>query len=143
MKFHVFHMFKTIYVACDSDTESDTCYSSADVRAWVLLCVSCLEREQTEGTALASSMSLSLPWYKKLMTDAGPCHTNVITLLDQFNFLRVAMMFKSPAVCLILAATLAAWHPAGQKEEDIAYWQETPVGGVVQEFEVKYAQVRK
>jgi hypothetical protein len=77
------------------------------------------------------------------MNDAGSCHTNVITLLDQFNFLRVAMKCKSPAVCLILAVSLAASQPTGQKEEDIAYWQETPVGGVVQEFEVKYEQVRK
>lgn len=76
------------------------------------------------------------------MTDAGPCHTNLTYeyRLDQFNFLTVTMKWKSPTVCLILAASLAASHPAGEKEKDMAFWKETPMDRVVQEFEVKCAQ---
>jgi hypothetical protein len=34
-------MSGTVHIACDSDTESATCHSSSDFRAWILLCVSC------------------------------------------------------------------------------------------------------
>lgn len=43
-------------------------------------------------------------------------------------------------MCLILAASLAASQPTGQKTKDMAFWKETPMDGVVQEFEMKCAQ---
>ena len=47
-------------------------------------------------------------------------------------------------MCLMLAASLVASlvasHPTGQKTADKAFWKETPMDGVVQEFEMKCAQ---
>ena len=43
-------------------------------------------------------------------------------------------------MCLILAASLVASHPTGQEKVDKAFWKETPMDGVVQEFEMKCAQ---
>jgi len=43
-------------------------------------------------------------------------------------------------VCLMLAASLVASHPTGQKTADKAFWKETPMDGAVQEFETKCAQ---
>jgi hypothetical protein len=43
-------------------------------------------------------------------------------------------------VCLILAASLVASQPTGQKTADKAFWKETPMDGVVREFEMKCAQ---
>jgi hypothetical protein len=43
-------------------------------------------------------------------------------------------------MCLMLAASLVASHPTGQKTADKAFWKETPMDGVVQGFEMKCAQ---
>jgi hypothetical protein len=43
-------------------------------------------------------------------------------------------------VCLMLAASLVASHPTGQTTSDKAFWKETPMDGVVQEFEMNCAQ---
>jgi hypothetical protein len=47
------------------------------------------------------------------------------------------MDLRSPAACLILAATLVASLPTGEKTQDTAFWKETPMDGTVQELEMK------
>lgn len=129
-------------MACDSDTESAACYSSGDIRVWVLLCVSCWNGKKCYIRTRRDRYDhcVSLPWYKTLTTYAGPCHTYLTPRLNPSNFQRVAMKWRSPAVCLVLAASLAASQPTGQKAKDAAFWKETPMDGVVQEFQTKCAQ---
>jgi hypothetical protein len=50
------------------------------------------------------------------------------------------MNLRSPAACLILAASLVASLPTGEKTQDTAFWEETPMDGAVQELEIKCAQ---
>jgi hypothetical protein len=50
------------------------------------------------------------------------------------------MKLRSPSACLILAASLVASLPTGEKTQDMAFWQETPMDGAVQELETKCAQ---
>jgi hypothetical protein len=38
---------------------------------------------------------------------------------------------------------LVGSQPTGHKTGDMAFVKETPMGGVVQEFEMKYMQIRK
>lgn len=47
-------------MACDSDTESATCYSSDDVGVRILLCVSCWNGKvlQSKGEGLLRTMNL-------------------------------------------------------------------------------------
>jgi hypothetical protein len=50
------------------------------------------------------------------------------------------MKLRSPAVCLVLAASLVASLPTGEKAQDMVFWKETPMDAVVQELEMNCAQ---
>jgi hypothetical protein len=60
--------------------------------------------------------------------------------LDPSDFLKLTMKWTTPAACLVLAASMVASQPTGQKTEDLAFWKETPMDKAVKEFEMKCAQ---
>ncbi|KDR21176.1 hypothetical protein L798_04566 [Zootermopsis nevadensis] len=78
------------------------------------------------------------------MSTGGPCHVDLTRQLDPFSLLWATMRkWRSPVVCLILAVLFVGSQNTGQKLEDTAVLKQTPMDGVVQESEIKYAQMRK
>jgi hypothetical protein len=50
------------------------------------------------------------------------------------------MYLRSSVASLILVASLVGSLPTGEKTQDTAFWEETPMDGAVQELQIKCAE---